>query len=171
MGITAYCVRQVLLQGFYSLQITSIPVKINIVILLSNIVFSYFFVKIWGINGLGLAYSLAGFMSVTLLVIMLRKKVGQIKGREIFSSSFKILIACIVMYAAIFISNYMIEQFVDRYNKMSQIFELGVGLIVGVIVYFITAYLLKMRELKAGLEIISRKLHIKLELKGFEEED
>ncbi len=159
-GITAYCVRQVLLQGFYSIQITSIPVAINIIVLLLNIVFSFIFVNIMGANGLGLAYSLAGVSSMCMLAFMLRTKVGRLRGREILVSVSKIFIACVIMYVAIFLTRVLLEGAlsfpIDK--KIGQLTELVILIVAGIIVYLIAAVLLKMRELKTALALILKKL-------------
>ena len=160
LGITAYCVRQALLQGFYSIQVTSIPVAINITVMILNIVLSYLLVKLMGANGLGLAYSLAGFASITMLTFMLRTKVGSLRGKEIATSVVKCLIACVIMYIVIYLIRALLEGAlnfpIDR--KIGMVTELMILVIIGMLTYVIAAFALKMRELKSVLAVVMRKL-------------
>ena len=152
--------RQALLQGFYSIQVTSIPVAINIIVLLLNIVFSFILVKIMGANGLGLAYSLAGVASMCMLTFMLRTKVGRLRGKEILASVLKCTIACIIMYLVIVLVRALLEGAlhfpVER--KIAQLTELVILVVMGMLAFIIAAFALKMRELKTVLEVIMRKL-------------
>lgn len=160
LGITAYCVRQALLQGFYSIQVTTIPVAINIIVLLLNILFSFVFVKVMGANGLGLAYSLAGVASMCMLAFMLRTKVGNLSGKEIISSVVKCLISCVIMYIVIYAVRALLEGVlhIPTDRKIAQLTELAILIVMGVITFIISAFALKMRELKTALQVVMRKL-------------
>ncbi|MCR5214767.1 MAG: murein biosynthesis integral membrane protein MurJ [Eubacterium sp.] len=166
LGITAYCVRQVLLQAFYSLQITTIPVIINIIILLLNIVLSYIFVRIWGANGLGLAYSLAGIVSMTLLFTTLRFKVGPIRGKEILNSVIRIFLACIIMYIGVFFSIKLLDKIFPIERKLYQFVELFLLILIAVLIYMIAAYILKIKELKSAVSMVLRKFYKKIKITG-----
>ena len=163
LGITAYCVRQVLLQGFYSIQITIIPVTINIIIMLLNIVLSFIFVKLWGANGLGLAYSVAGVASMSLLAMTLRAKVGHLRGREIMNSVVRIALACVIMYLAIWGSNALLDSLLPLDRKLAQLVELILLIMIGVVVYIISTYFLGVRELKSALNMILRRFNKRIE--------
>lgn len=170
-GITAYCVRQVFLQAFYSIQITSIPVAINITVLLLNILFSFILVKVMGANGLGLAYSLAGFTSVTLLVIMLRTKVGNIRGKEILNSVVRIFAACVIMYIVIFLGKDVLEGLLPMDRKLAQLVELMLLIGIGGIAYLIAAYVLRIRELKSAMSLVLRKFSKRIKVAEVTEEE
>jgi putative peptidoglycan lipid II flippase len=170
-GITAYCVRQVLLQGFYSIQITSIPVTINIIVLILNVIFSFFFVKILGANGLGLAYSLAGFCSMTMLIVMLRTKVGGIRGKEILNSVIRIAIACVIMYLMILLGRAVLENILPMESKLAQLIELMFLIGFGGLTYLIAAYILRIRELKSALSLVLRKFNKRIAAETVPEDD
>ncbi len=160
LGITAYCVRQALLQGFYSIQVTTIPVTINIIVLLLNIVLSFLLVNLMGANGLGLAYSLAGVASMCMLAFMLRTKVGNLRGKEIVASVTKCFIACVIMYLVILGMRALLEGalHIPTQRKIAQLTELVILVSMGVVTFVISAFALKMRELKTALSVIMRKL-------------
>jgi len=161
IGIVGYCCRQVLLQGFYSIQETAIPVRINIFILVFNVILSSIFVKLWEANGLALAYSLAGIMSMCTLAFFLRRRVGQLHGKEVVITFLKSLISAAAMFAVITALIYVIEKYIPMERKLYQLTELGVLLIIGVSVYFLFTTILGMKEQRAIMGILKRKLHIR----------
>ena len=162
---------QVFLQAFYSIQNTSIPVAINITVLLSNILFSFILIKIMGANGLGLAYSLAGCTSVTLLVIMLRTKVGNIRGKEILNSVVRIAAACVIMYICIFLVRALLESMLPMERKLAQLVELVLLIGVGGLTYLIAAYILRIRELKSAMSLVLRKFSKRIKVAAVTEEE
>ena len=157
-GILGYCCRLILSRGFYSVEDTKTPVRINITILTLNIVLSIIFVKLWGAEGLALAYATAGFFSMGLLFTFLRRKIGNIRGREMFVSAIKCLIAACIMCAVIVPLRYLLESLLQTEGKLYHIIHLGILFVTGVIVYFVAAMLLRMQELTMVMDMIKRKL-------------
>ena len=157
IGIVGYSAQQILNRGFYSIQDTKTPVKINIFILILNIILSYIFVKIGGASGLALSYSLSGLISMALLYIFLRNKIGGFNGREILESFIKTLIATAVMFVVIVILTHIMDNTMNLTSKLMQIVEVILGTAVGVVVYFITALILKMDEVMLVKNMLQKK--------------
>ncbi len=157
IGIVGYSVRGVLLQGFYAVQETVTPVKINIFILLLNTVLCYILVYFAGANGLGMAYSAAGFASMCLLAFFLHRKVGQIRGREILFSCFKMLIASAIMAATIMCLIPILENIFPVERKLNQLIEIMILFGAGIVSYLVMAIVLRMKELTVVLETFGRK--------------
>ena len=80
VGMIGYSARQVVLQGFYAIKETKTPVSINIFILCLNMLLTVTFVKFWGANGIAIAYSVAGLVSVATQTFFLRRKIGKQKN-------------------------------------------------------------------------------------------
>ena len=144
---------------------------INITVLLLNILFSFILVKVMGANGLGLAYSLAGFTSVTLLVIMLRTKVGNIRGKEILNSVVRIFAACVIMYIVIFLGKDVLEGLLPMDRKLAQLVELMLLIGIGGITYLIAPYVLRIRELKSAMSLVLRKFSKRIKVAEVTEEE
>ena len=160
LGIVGYSLRQVLLRAFYSAQDTRTPVRINIVVLTTNIILSYIFVKLWREDGLAIAYSMTGILSMTLLTFFLHRKLGKMKGREIFTTAVKSLISGVIMFLAIYVLDAVIigGMFRDA-GKIGQVLYLMIMISFGIIVYAISAVILKMQEVNIVLDIVKKKLH------------
>ncbi|MCR5148999.1 MAG: murein biosynthesis integral membrane protein MurJ [Eubacterium sp.] len=157
IGIIGYCCRQVLARGFYSAQDTRTPVRINITILTLNIVLSIIFVKFWKENGLALAYSTAGLASMTLHLIFLRRKLGTMRGREMIVSAVKSVVSSGVMFAVLYFLRDFLMDVLPPDRKLIQIAHALILIVVGVIVYFVMALVLRMQEVAPVLGILKRK--------------
>ena len=157
IGMVGYAVRQVILQGFYAVKETKTPVSINIFILCLNMVLTAVFVKLWGENGIAIAYSVAGLSSAFLQTFFLKKRVGSIRKEEIRESVSKCAICCGVMFVVITAGIIIFEKYVSVDSKMAQLTEVGVLLGVGVFTYVIMAFALKMQELRSIIDVFKRR--------------
>ena len=157
IGITAYSVREVMIRGFYATKNTDTPVAINIFIMLLNTLLSFLLVKPLGVTGLALAYVLAGFTSMTLLTFFFRRSVGSIQGRKILVSLLKIVLSAGAMFAALYFLTPVVEKYMGDGRKVTQLIELVILFGVGVIVYFVMAFLLRTPELTDFITFVKRK--------------
>ena len=158
IGMIGYSVRQVLLQGFYAVKETKTPVTINIFILCLNMVLTAVFVKLWGANGIAIAYSSAGLASAFLQTFFLKKRVGSIRKQEIKESLSKCAISCAVMFVVLTAGIIIYEHYLSVESKMSQLMEVCVLFGIGVLTYVIMALALKMQELTSIISVIKRKI-------------
>lgn len=158
IGMIGYSVRQVAMQGFYAVKETKTPVTINIFILCLNMLLTIIFVRFGGANGIAVAYSIAGLVSMVLQLTFLKKKVERIRGREILESAIKCMICCVIMFITVSIGIFAFEHLASVDTKMMQFLELMILLIIGAGTYFVAAYLLKMQELTSILDVVKRKV-------------
>lgn len=157
IGIVGYSIRQVLLQGFYAVSETKTPVKINIFILCLNMILSFIFVRVAGALGLGFAYSLAGLTSMALLMFFLKRKVEDYHGDEIRDAFIKIAASTVVMFVVIKGLSFLLEHVLPMERKIYQFLDLIILIGVGVLVYILMAFILKMKELTSVTDVLKRK--------------
>ena len=99
VGLWAFAGVRIVAQAFYSLQDTKTPVMVAIIALVTNIACSAAFI-LWtplAHGGLALAASLASTVNISLLTILLRKKIGRIDASRIARSLIKIIPASVAM--------------------------------------------------------------------------
>ncbi|MBI5027056.1 MAG: murein biosynthesis integral membrane protein MurJ [Nitrospirae bacterium] len=96
-GLWAFVGVRVVTSTFYSLQDTRTPVKVAVLSVLSNVVFSFLLMGPLKHGGLAFANALASSINFILLFYLLRKKLGRIDGRNILRSFSKILFASSLM--------------------------------------------------------------------------
>ncbi len=160
IGIIGYSQQQILNRGFYAIRDTKSAVLVNCGIIFINIILSFVFVRVFSARGLALAYSVAGLVSMVLLYVILRNKVGSLGSRKIFISFVKICIASGVMGIVVVLSSRVSEIFLDSSLKSHQMIELFGAVGIGIVVFVAMAYLLHIEEMDDFTALIKRKLHL-----------
>jgi len=144
-GIWAVVGVRVVTVGFYSLQDTRTPVKIAVVAMLTNIVFSIILMKPLKHSGLALANALASGVNFTFLFYFLRKKLKRIDGRRILWSFVKTIFASFIMGVAGGLLLYG-KLWQSHGNTVDKVFYLSGTIALCIGIYFILSLILKNEE-------------------------
>jgi len=169
-GVFAAACIPFLARVFYSFQNTKTPVAISFVSMALNIVLGFLFVFILSsqnffqqflahflkisdikdisIVGLPLAMSVSAVFQCFLLLFFLRKTLGHIRLKEIARSTFKTLLATIVMGLCVYASLKLTAGIVVMETFGGIFVQTLIAGVVGVVVYFLIAHLLKSSEIK-----------------------
>ena len=158
IGVVGYGAQQILNRGFYAVQDTKSPVLINVFVLLFNIIISIILVGPFTYRGLAMAYSLSGLLSMLVLGVALRFKIGQYGGKALVKSALQSIIASAVMGLAVYFVANGLEQMLDLSSKLMQVLQVGIGITAGVLVYAAMAIVMRMEEAQQVLRIVKRKL-------------
>jgi len=180
LGIFASAFTPFLARVFYSFQDTRTPVIISLLSMGLNIGlcflltyflgFSNIFQKITvsvlklqeiqnvSVLGLPMALSFSAIFQFSLLLVFLKKKLSDIKLREICSSLGKILLASFLMGISSFFSLRLIAGFMQINTFLTLLLQSGISLIIGILVFWRTLVLLKSSELEIIKIAILRKL-------------
>ena len=155
IGLVAYGLRDILNKVFYSLKDTKTPMINGIIALILNTVINLLIYKKMGHAGLALGTSLAAFICTILLFISLRKKIGYFGEDKIIITSIKSLLAAFVMGIGV---NYIYNNLalIMGIGLLGQIATLGISVLIGIIIYFIVIFILKVDEIKVLLNILKK---------------
>lgn len=152
IGMIGFGLRDVLSRAFYSMQDTKTPMINAVIGMLLNISLNIILSKYMGIGGLALATSIAAIVTTILLLISLRKKIGEFGMKQISISFLKILFGSLVMGVFARLSfNYLI-------SKLNESLSLLVAIGVGAVIYFIIIYFMKIEDVDVIVGTIKRKL-------------
>ena len=143
-----------LTRGFYGLQSNWLPTLIAVGTVVLNAILDVAFYPV-GVWGIPLATSLVNIVGVVLLVVFLRRRVGDVDLRRVIDAIVRISVASAVLGAASFVVWYSLDQALGR-ATVAQIVSLGAALAVGGAVYLGVCRLLRVRELAALRAIVSR---------------
>jgi putative peptidoglycan lipid II flippase len=157
LGIWAVVGVRVVTAGFYSLQDTKTPVKIAVVAMIANIVFSLLLMKPLKHSGLAFANSLASGINFIILFFFFRKKLRRIGGAMILSSFIKSALASAVMGVA----GMLIlrgELWKTGGHILTKSLYMTGTIILCAGVYGLLSYLLKSEELSFIVKMIRMKL-------------
>jgi putative peptidoglycan lipid II flippase len=157
IGIIGSGLTAILNRAFYSLKDTKTPMINGILAICTNIILSLIFVRLWGINGLALATSLASLVCGSSLFLRIKNKI-QINCSEIGKLIAKSAVAAAVMGVFIYLINIVqLYPFNNKAAFVGLLFKLVVTIATGGIVYMGVLYKLKTEELIYFIKLISNK--------------
>ncbi|MEG2789545.1 MAG: murein biosynthesis integral membrane protein MurJ [Romboutsia sp.] len=161
IGMIGLGLRDVLSKIFYSLKDTRTPMINGIFTVFLNIVLNIILIRYMGHSGLALATSIASIISVMILFISLRMKIGNFGEIKILKCLLKSIISSVLMgIAAIVTYNGLVSVLGDGFN--GQVMTLGFSVLIGCIVYASIMLFLKIEEvdyMKKNLKSILNYRH------------
>jgi putative peptidoglycan lipid II flippase len=147
-------------RAFYSLKDTKTPVLISMISVAASIVMNWLFLKFThlGVGGFALSFSLMGLINMVLLMVILKGKIGDIRGQSLLKFFMKSLAAALMMGLAIISFIWFLTPVLNQtHGHLAAAAKLGVGTVVGVAVFFGVALALKMEELDTVLRRFKRR--------------
>jgi putative peptidoglycan lipid II flippase len=146
-GLWAFVGVRVVVSTFYSMQDTKTPLKVAILSILTNIIFSIILMRPLRHGGLALANAIASAVNFGVLFFLLRMKLRRVDGRNIVRTFMKTSIASSIMGL---IGWFVIKG--DIWTETGKTIEKTVILtsviVVCVGVYFLIMHLMKSEELR-----------------------
>lgn len=145
-GLIPLCVR-----AFYALKDTKTPLNIGILVMIVNVVLSVslpFIPKLdLGIAGVALAFSLAGYLNIILLLYFLHDKIGALdKNNKIFASTSRLVLAAVIMGLFAHYSLYFFDTFVNTRTVIGLGLQTLGAVSVGAIIYYLLSHLFGCEE-------------------------
>ena len=158
LGLIGHSLVEVLSRAFYAVQDTRTPVLVGVGAMSLNIMLSFVFSR-WfqslgwmAHGGLALANSLATGLESLLLLVLVRKKLKGINGREILNGGLVGLGASLIMGTAVY-------GFITYLPLNSRLLSLIGGVVIGVIVYALVLWLLRVPEFTSVQKAVLARLH------------
>ncbi|MGX6446051.1 murein biosynthesis integral membrane protein MurJ [Neobacillus sp. K501] len=151
IGLIGFSLRDILSNVFYSLQDTKTPMVNAAISMLINIVLNFVLSKYLGIGGLALATSISILFCSLLLLINLRKKIGNFGLKTIMLTFTKIFFASLAMGG---ISHHAYNLLI---NQIGSTFSLFLSVLIGMIVYATMISFMKIKEVNSLIISIKHK--------------
>ncbi|KLO25079.1 membrane protein [Marinitoga sp. 1155] len=142
IGIIFYSIHGILVRNYYSKLNTKKPTRISFIMVFINIILDIILAKYMGVAGIGLATSISGFVGMLILGWEFFIHFNKIDYIEIF----KIIISTIIMILSLFILKNI------HSSNLYTIFLV----FAGVLIYFISSYIFKIKYLKAIIQFIQK---------------
>ena len=145
-----------LARSFFAQHDTKTPLIISLISMAINIILAYIFGHLWGVIGLALAFSVAAIINMSLLLIVLRKKIGNLDDKNIMHSTLRILGAS--GFAALITQGlkYVMANNVNMQTFLGVLLQTIVAAGGAMLVYFLLAYILKFEEVAILKSILLR---------------
>lgn len=157
LSLFAQALIPLLARAFYALSNTKTPFVIGVISELVCIIASLLLMKPLGVAGLALAFSIGSILNLTMLSVALRNILKTLDEENIFSSLFRIAIAAIPMALLIQQLKYPLAKIFDQHYFWGILGQGLVASLLGLIVYVIICYLLKLPELLQLKESLKRR--------------
>ncbi len=148
LGLFSQSCLQILIKIFYSLHDTITPVKVGLLTVIVNLVFSLGFLLLTdlGHGGIALAFSLTTTINVFVYLGTLRRKLGTVDGRRLAIVALKALTAAALMGAAVFGAADVLQSHVDLATVRGRSVQTFSAIAVGIAVYIPASFVLRMEE-------------------------
>jgi putative peptidoglycan lipid II flippase len=157
LGLWAFSANRVMVSAFYAFQDTKTPVKVATVAMLANGAFSLLLMGPLKHGGLALALSLASTLQFLILVFILERKQGILDLRSVLRGALKSLVASFIMAVAVFYLQTYWLMAAGPPSLLRLAPKLAATILIGGIVYFMMAALLRCSELSSVLDLFRRK--------------
>ncbi len=141
----------VLARAFYARQDTFTPMKVIIVATVVNFLSSIVLSRYLGVAGLTLSFTLMVATQTVLLLLLLRKRLGQLRPDILLPSIWKISLACAAMGIVVVLWKWLVSN--------PQIELLG-GVTFGAGVFLSLAWMLRMPELQTVKQLLRSRLKL-----------
>lgn len=159
IGMLGFGLRDILGKIFYSLQDTKTPMINGIIAMVLNIVLNLAFVKYtnMGLGGLAFATSISSLVTIALLSVSLRRKIGAFGGKKIISVLIKSIIAALLMALVTKFTYNVIDEFLSA-GFIQDAIKLAISVGLGAIVYAVSIIVLRVDEVKLIFKMINKKV-------------
>jgi putative peptidoglycan lipid II flippase len=107
-------------------------------------------IHVLGVTGLALANTTAALIEMTLLMALIRKRLGGLDDRRLTISALKTVLASVVMGLAVW-------GFLNVTANTGVIVRALGGAILGAGIFFVAAWLLRIEELRSVLAVLTRR--------------
>jgi len=158
LSLFAQATLPLMVRMFYAHHDSKTPFFMGLISVIVNVFLSFYLAGIMGVAGLALSFSISMILNFFLLWISLRVKLGSFNEMNILTSILKFSIAAILAGIAVQIAKIIIWTFVDM-TTFWGVFTQGLGAgILGILVYLVVTYLLKVEEINILLKRPNKNL-------------
>jgi putative peptidoglycan lipid II flippase len=160
LGLVPFSTFQLVLRAFYALQDTRTTFLVNLaavgVHVTSNLVLFNLLPERWKIPGLALGHVAHYTVGSALLLTLLSRRIGGLRGTRILAAVARMLVAGLIMFAAATLASRAVAAAVDP-GLLRDLVTVVAGVGVGVATYLGAARLLRVEELALLLELVRRR--------------
>jgi putative peptidoglycan lipid II flippase len=155
-GLVGYSAVKLISPAFYALGTSRIPVMASAASVIVNVTLNLILVKTMGHRGLALGTAIAALVNGGILFAALRARLGGLDGRSIFTATWKIVLASLVMAVAARETERWLHVPLPGDAVTVQGLRVFGAIATGMLVLALCAQLLRMREFTESLRAVVR---------------
>lgn len=164
VSLFAQSVVQLMSRAFFALQDSKTPVVVGVIAIISNIIFSIFFITNLGLPvwGLGLSASIASIINAFLLLVLIYNKISGFDLRVMFVPIIKMSIATAFTGVFLYVPMKLLDQLIfDTTRTINLIMLTIIVTVIGLGVYTGISFLLRLEEVALFKVFASKVVKIK----------
>jgi putative peptidoglycan lipid II flippase len=158
IGLVGYSAARIASPVFYALQRSRVAVLLSTISVAINLVFSVILVRWLGFRGLAVATSMAAIVHGALSLVLLRRQLGRIGGRQLTMTFLKIVMASGVMALVVAVASHELALWIPGDRLGAQLVRLSVTIVFGLVAVAVSARLLSISEFDSVVEQIRGRL-------------
>ena len=159
MGLPFFSAFQLLTRTFYAMQDTRTPALVNVAAAVVNIAANLLFLSFgWGVPGLALGHATSYAFATVVCLVVLRKRLGRIDGARIAATLVRVIPASLLAAGAAFLASRAVSHALGSgTGTLSRLVEVSVGVVVGVLVFAISALIVRIDEADEVKDAVLRR--------------
>lgn len=160
VGLVSQSGIQILTRVFYSLQDTTKPVIVGLLTIVLNTGLSLIFLKVTNLGhaGLALAFSITSLVNLLVYLVMLRHRLGRVNGWNMLRTIGFSTASAAVMGVAVWAVHAALTPRLNLDTILGRLIDVTVPLSLGLLVYGVLTWLLRMDEAREASGLILRRL-------------
>ena len=170
IGLAGYAAIKVLAPAFYALDDAKTPMYVSLASIVVHVPASFGLMQLlstvgvtaerpngFGHAGVALATSIVALVNFGALAFLMRRRIGRLNGRDILTTTIKIVIASVVMAVVAFGTYKTLESYFPVNYLWVQVVEVFVPMALSGITFLLVAKLLGIHELEQAITTIRQK--------------
>lgn len=157
-GLLGYSAVKIAVPSFYALRDSRTPVLVSVLSVATNLVLNVSLVRVLSYRGLALGTGLAAIVNASVLLWLLRGRLGGIEGRRLAIASAKILLASIVMAAAAYVVQDQLTRWVQTDALVARAVRVGAAILIALVVLAAAARLFRIEEFDEAWRRLRRRV-------------
>jgi putative peptidoglycan lipid II flippase len=158
IGLIGYSVVKVVSPTFYALHESRKPVMVSAASVLVNAALNIMFVRRFGYLGLAVGTSLTALLNASVLLHMLRRRLGGIEGTRLLGVFGRTLAASVVMGAAAFALDEWLIQVLPGRSLLMELVRVGTAISGSLVVLLAASWLVGLHEIKDVLRALTARV-------------
>ncbi|MEM9399528.1 MAG: murein biosynthesis integral membrane protein MurJ [Verrucomicrobiota bacterium] len=152
IGLAAYSGIKLLAPAFYALDKPHVPLRVSCIGIVLNIIISSLvvFVLDWSVFGLALSTSMVAILNFMQLLFYMRRELKGMNGSYLLKNTILILFITFLMGSSVFCLQWFLQSLeMDWLNHfLGKVVSVGLLVCLGISVYFVSAVILRMPQMK-----------------------
>ena len=158
VSLFAQSLLPLLTRAFYAIQNTKTPLYIGIVSEAVNLFLVVVLIKSFGVFGLAVAFSVSSILNMVLLMVFLKKQIGNLGGKEISRATLQIAAASLIGGAAAQFGKYLVGTQGELDTFLAVFVQFVIASSLGAAAFSLTAYYLRIPEFFQFTNSLTRKV-------------